>query len=53
MLAEFLAEAEREMACFPGRDLESWKPHLHAAIEYRDHAEFDHLFDALRAAGLQ
>jgi TolB-like protein/Tfp pilus assembly protein PilF len=53
MLAEFLAEAEHDMARFPGRDLESWKPHLHAAIEYRDPAEFDHLFEALRTAGLK
>ena len=53
MLAEFLAVAEREMASFPGRRLEQWEPSLHAAIEYRDQAEFDHLFGALRAAGLQ
>jgi tetratricopeptide (TPR) repeat protein len=52
-LAEFLAEAEREMPDFPGRDLEPWKPYLHRAIEYRDPAEFDHLFGALQAAGLR
>jgi TolB-like protein len=52
-LTEFLAEAEREMPDFPGRDLEPWKPYLHRAIEYRDPAEFDHLYSALRAAGLQ
>ena len=38
---------------FPGRRLEQWGPSLHAAIEYRDQAAFDHLFGALRAAGLQ
>ena len=52
-LAEFLAVAEREMASFPGRRLEQWEPSLHAAIEYRDQAAFDHLFGALRAAGLK
>jgi len=52
MLSEFLTAAERERECFPGRTLEQWKPSLHAAIEYRDQADFDHLFDALRAAGL-
>ena len=51
-LAEFLTVAEREMASFPGRRLEQWEPSLHAAIEYRDQAAFDHLFGALRAAGL-
>ena len=53
MLAEFLAVAERERPSFPGRRLEQWEPSLHAAIEYRDRAEFDHLFGALRVAGLQ
>ena len=53
MLAEFLAVAERERASFPGHRLEQWEPSLHAAIEYRDQAAFDHLFGALRAAGLQ
>ncbi len=53
MLAEFLTVAERERACFPGRRLEQWEPSLHAAIEYRDQAAFDHLFGALRAAGLK
>jgi adenylate cyclase len=53
MLAEFLAIAERERASFPGRRLEQWAPSLHAAIEDRDQANFDQLFDALRAAGLQ
>ena len=53
MLSEFLAVAERERPSFPGRRLDQWEPSLHAAIEYRDQAEFDHLFGALRAAGLQ
>ena len=53
MLAEFLAVAERDMARFPGRDLDRWEPHLHGLIEYRDSREFDHLLSALRAAGLE
>lgn len=53
MLTEFLNVAEREMASFPGRTLAEWVPYLHAAMEYRDLAEFDHLFGALRTAGLR
>jgi TolB-like protein/DNA-binding SARP family transcriptional activator/Flp pilus assembly protein TadD len=53
MLAEFLAVAERDMARFPGRRLEDWKPYLHHLVEYRDPQEFEHLFAALRTAGLQ
>jgi TolB-like protein len=52
-LAEFLAVAERDMAQFPGRSLTDWRPHLHRFVEYRDLGEFDHLADALQAAGLQ
>jgi len=51
-LADFLTEAERQMAGFPGRDLGRWTPFLRRAIEYRDQTDFDHLLAALRAAGL-
>jgi TolB-like protein len=52
-LTEFLAIAEREMARFPGRRLADWEPDLHRLIGYRDQADFDHLYAALRAAGMQ
>jgi adenylate cyclase len=52
-LAEFLAEAERDMADFPGRSLERWKPHLRGFMEYRDACDSEHLFGALAAAGLE
>lgn len=52
-LAEFLAEAERDMAAFPGCSLECWKPHLRGFMEYRDPRDFEHLLDALRVAGLE
>jgi TolB-like protein len=51
-LDEFLARAQQEMAVFPGRSLADWEPQIHAAIEYRDPAEFEHLRAALRTAGL-
>ena len=41
------------MAVFPGRRLKNWEPYWHGAFEYRDQKDFDHLFDALRKAGLQ
>ena len=52
-LRDFLAAAERDMARFPGRRLEDWEPDLHRLIEYRNPQDFDHLFAALRAAGLE
>jgi adenylate cyclase len=52
-LQEFLAAAERDMARFPGRGLEDWKPDLHRLMEYRDPQAFEHLCAALRAAGLE
>lgn len=52
ILAEFLAEAEREVAVFPGRSLERWKPQLRGFMEYRDPRDFEHLLEALRTAGL-
>jgi adenylate cyclase len=53
MLAEFLAVAQRDMERFPGHRLADWEPHLHGLIEYRDPRDFEHLFAALRAAGMQ
>jgi len=50
-LEAFLRENERSMAVFPGRRLRDWETYWHAAVEYRDQAEFDHLFAALRKAG--
>lgn len=50
-LDAFLRENERSMAVFPGRRLRDWEDYWHAAIEFRDPAEFDHLFAALRKAG--
>jgi TolB-like protein len=52
-LAEFLRIAESDMAVFPGRRLKDWEPYWHGAFEYRDQKDFDHLFDALRKAGMQ
>jgi tetratricopeptide (TPR) repeat protein len=52
-LEEFLRVAESDMAVFPGRRLKDWEPYWHGAFEYRDREDFDHLFDALRKAGLQ
>jgi tetratricopeptide (TPR) repeat protein len=52
MLEEFLRLAESDMAVFPGRRLKDWEPYWHGALEYQDQKDFDHLFDALRKAGL-
>jgi hypothetical protein len=51
-LDEFLRVAETDMAVFPGRRLKDWEEYWHGAFEYRDQKDFDHLFDALRKAGL-
>ncbi len=53
MLEEFLRVAEQDMAVFPGRNLAAWEPFWHGAIEYQDDADFEHLYDALRKAGLE
>jgi len=50
-LDAFLQESERSMAVFPGRRLRDWETYWHAAVEFRDQADFDHLFAALRKAG--
>ncbi len=52
-LEEFLRVAESDMAVFPGRRLKDWEPYWHGAFEYQDQKDFDHLFDALRKAGLE
>jgi TolB-like protein/Tfp pilus assembly protein PilF len=52
-LEEFLRVAETDMAVFPGRRLKDWEPYWHGAFEYRDQKDFDHLFEALRKAGLR
>ena len=51
-LEEFLRVAESDMAGFPGRRLKDWEPYWHGAFEYQDQKDFEHLFDALRKAGL-
>jgi TolB-like protein/cytochrome c-type biogenesis protein CcmH/NrfG len=52
-LEEFLRVAEEDMAIFPGRKLAAWEDYWHGAMEYRDNADFEHLYDALRKAGLE
>ncbi len=51
-LEEFLRVAEEDMAIFPGRKLAAWEDYWHAA-SYQNEADFDHLYDALRKAGLE
>jgi TolB-like protein len=51
-LEEFLRIAETDMARFPGRRLKDWEPYWHGALEYQHQKDFDHLFEALRKAGL-
>jgi TolB-like protein/Tfp pilus assembly protein PilF len=52
MLEEFLRVAESDMTIFPGRRLKDWEAYWHGAMEFRDQKDFDHLFAALRKAGL-
>jgi len=52
-LEEFLRVAEEDMAIFPGRKLADWEDYWHGAMEYQDNADFEHLYDALRKAGLE
>jgi hypothetical protein len=52
MLDEFLHVAEQDMAVFPGRRLKDRESYWHCAIAYWDQEDFDHLFAALRKAGL-
>ena len=51
-LEEFLRVAKTDMAVFPGRRLKDWEAYWHGAFEYQDQKDFDHLFDALRKAGM-
>jgi len=51
-LDEFLRVAKRDMVVYPGDRLKDWEGYWHAAMEYRDQRDFDHLFDGLRKAGL-
>jgi adenylate cyclase len=53
MLEEFLRVAEDDMAVFPGRKCTAWEPFWHGAIQYQNEADFEHLYDALRKAGLE
>ena len=53
MLDEFLRVAQDDMVVFPGRKLVAWEDYWHAAIQYQDEADFEHLYDALRKAGLE
>jgi len=43
----FLAEAEKDLAVFPGRRLEGWDAYL-AAIAFGETAVIDHLREGLR-----
>ena len=52
-LEEFLRVAEEDMAVFPGRKIAAWEPYWHGALEYQNEADFEHLFTALRKAGLE
>jgi hypothetical protein len=53
MLEEFLRVAERDMAVFPGPRLKDWEAYWHGAMDFREQEDFDHLFAALRKAGMQ
>lgn len=53
MLEEFLRMAEDDMVVFPGRKVAAWEDYWHGAIEYKNEADFEHLYDALRKAGLE
>jgi hypothetical protein len=44
--------AEHDMSAFPGPRLKDWESYWHGAMEYWDQKDFDHLFAALRKAGL-
>jgi TolB-like protein/DNA-binding SARP family transcriptional activator len=50
--AEFLAEAERDVPLLR-RSREDWEAYLRGFMEYRDQEQFEHLFAALHAAGLE
>jgi len=51
-LDEFMQVARSDMAVFPGRTLKDWEPYWHAMLEYQYQEDFDHLYEALRKAGM-
>lgn len=51
-LEHFLRVAREDMVVYPGNRLKDWEPYWHGALEYRDQRDFNHLFTALRNAGL-
>ena len=51
-LDEFMRVARSDMAVFPGRTLKDWDSYWHAMFEYQDQEDFDHLYQALRKAGM-
>jgi TolB-like protein/Tfp pilus assembly protein PilF len=51
-LDEFMRVARFDMAVWPGRTLKDWEPYWHAMFEYQHQEDFDHLFEALRGAGM-
>ena len=52
-LEEFLRVAEDDMAVFPGRKLAAWEDYWRGASLYQNEADSEHLYDALRKAGLE
>gem|GEM_PF-3152177 len=40
------------MAEYPGTTMTDWETYWHGAIEYKNDNDFEHLFDALRRAGM-
>jgi adenylate cyclase len=51
-LDKFLQVAKQDMAVYPGDRLKDWERYWHGAVEYRDPQDFEHLYDALRQAGM-
>lgn len=51
-LQDFLEAAKVDMAKFPGDTLSDWEEYWHGAIAYEDAADFEHLLEALRLAGM-
>jgi TolB-like protein/Flp pilus assembly protein TadD len=51
-LDEFMRVARSDMAVFPGNSLKDWEPYWHAMFEYQYQKDFDHLYEALRKAGM-
>ena len=51
-LDDFMRVSLCDMAVFPGRTLKDWDSYWHAMFEYQDQEDFDHLYQALRKAGM-